>query len=223
MRRERDEPAERRSHHEIRARALQVARDERLLDARDGACPVATGGCGGERGGGHVGREDAHGRSGRRERLAGEQRERIGLLPGCAGDAPDAHGGRALRARDGDLVVPVDRGELPPVTQERRLLDRDLVDQPRDRVGGSGRVERAAQHLGVRDARPAARERSAQRVMPALLELNAGSSADHLGDGVQVRAHRSAPFSVSLHSSAPISVSGSTRSTPPSAAARGMP
>ena len=151
----------------------------------------------------------------RRERLAGEQRERVGLLAGGAGGAPDPHASDPASRAPAQEAVPVDRVELAAVAQERGLLDGDLVDQRRDRgrpvTGSSARRS----DLGVRDAGPRAR-----RARRAAHGAGSARAACPRAADQRRRSRRAAsliarpPAASALHSSLPISLSGRTRSTP---------
>ena len=66
-------------------------------------------------------------------------------------------------------------------------------------------------------------ERGMQRLVTAAFEPYAHRCVYHVGEVVEWGVHRSALRKVRLHSSPAISASGSTRSTPCSAAARGIP
>ena len=103
-------------------------------DSRSRTLAVPTVARGGERGARDIGREDPHGRRRRGERLAREERERVCLLAGCAGSAPDADFLGAGCPCPLEQRSPRDRIELLAVAEEEGLLDRHLVEQPGDRA-----------------------------------------------------------------------------------------
>ena len=120
----------------------------------------------------------------RAERLVGEQRQRVRLLPARASGAPDPDGPRPGRAGQPVQAVPSDPLELPAIPGEGRFLRRHLVDQPLERPRRRPGSEIAPRNApgsvpGAtrRRAAPSAAWRAAGQAIPVSPRTTSASSA----------------------------------------------
>lgn len=117
--------------HQVAAirRGSEVPGAQGIIERPYRARPVPAGQGGREGSGRDVRAEDVHRRRSGPERLGREQRERVRLFARRAAGAPDADHPRSRGARAGEQRVPANAVQLPPVADERGLLDRNLVDE----------------------------------------------------------------------------------------------
>jgi hypothetical protein len=220
---ERDELAQPLAHDQLLAVGVQVARAHGGAEVAHRARAVAAEPRAGEGIRGDVRREDAHGRALGAERLARQQREAVGLLARCARRGPHAHVRVPTGVGAREQERPVDARQLPVVAQERRLLDGDFLDQPREQPRAAARIGQAARERRRVGAGFDPVERALEEGMLMADEPDAGLALHEVGELVERARHAPAAAWRSSRRRSPIRLGPRMSSAPRSAAALGMP